>query len=109
MAEREHCQVLTTIDSAEAAEALARGVVTARLAACAQVGGPIASTYWWDGVIDSAKEWQIVFKTTIERYGQLEAYLRTHHPYQVPEILCLPVLAGSSEYLEWISAQTADG
>ncbi len=100
------CQVLTAIDSAEAAERLSGGAVRARFAACAQVSGPMASTYWWQGTVESAREWQVTFKTTVDRYPALAGYIRAQHGYQVPEILCLPVLDGDPAYLDWLGAET---
>jgi periplasmic divalent cation tolerance protein len=102
----EHCQVVTTIDSREAADRLARGAVAGRVAACAQVLGPIASTYRWNGRIESAEEWQVTFKTTTGRYESLEEHIREQHSYDVPEILCSPVIAGNPAYLQWLSAET---
>lgn len=99
-------QVTTTAGSREDADALGLGAVAARLAACAQLHGPITSTYWWAGQVESAQEWAVVLKTTSLRYPALEAYLRHAHPYQVPEILAVPVVAGSAEYLAWVRQQT---
>jgi periplasmic divalent cation tolerance protein len=107
MTDHEYCQVLTTTDSREAAQALARGAVEARTAACGQVAGPIISTYWWQGRLETAEEWQILFKTTTHRYPALEAHIRQHHSYEVPEILCTPIVAGNPAYLDWLSAETA--
>ncbi len=106
MTQHQHCQVVTTTDSREAADALASGAVQARLAACAQIVGPIASTYWWEGKVESAQEWQIVFKTTADRYQELEAHLLARHGYDVPEILCTPVTAGNPAYLAWMTEET---
>ena len=69
MTEHEYCQVITTTDSREAADTLGRFAVEARVAACAQVVGPITSTYWWEGKIETAEEWQVIFKTTTQRYA----------------------------------------
>ncbi|MEV6600187.1 divalent-cation tolerance protein CutA [Actinoplanes sp. NPDC051346] len=106
MTDAEHCQVVTTIDSRKAADDLARQVVEARVAACAQVSGPITSTYWWEGKVDTAQEWRITFKTSAARYAALEQYIREHHSYDVPEILCSPVTAGNPAYLAWLDAET---
>lgn len=106
MTDRQHAQVVTTTDSEAAAEALARGAVEARLAACGQVVGPIKSTYWWEGTIETATEWYVVFKTTTERYPALEAHIREHHRYDVPEIVLMPIVAGNPAYLEWVTTQT---
>lgn len=105
--EPRYCQVVTTVDSREAADALARGAVAARLAACAQVVGPITSTYWWGDAVESEDEWQVVFKTTTAAYPALEDHLREVHTYDVPEILCLPVTAGHRPYLEWLDTEVA--
>ena len=95
-------QVSTSVDSQEGAQALALGAVGARLAACAQVCGPVSSTFWWQGAVQTAQEWTVLFKTSASQYGALEAYLRQGHPYDVPEILATPVVAGSAEYLSWV-------
>lgn len=97
-------QVVTTIDSHEAALALARSAVEARLAACGQVGGPIQSVYWWQGAVEDASEWTVVFKTTADGYPALEAHIRERHSYEVPEILATPIIAGNPAYLEWLSS-----
>ena len=104
-----YCQVVTTIDAREAADRLARGAVEARLAACAQVLGPITSHYWWEGAVTSGSEWQVVFKTSTAAYPALERHLREAHSYDVPEILCLPVTAGHRPYLDWLSTEVRSG
>ncbi len=103
------CQVVTTTDSRQAADALAAGAVRARLAACAQVLGPVTSHYWWQGELTTGEEWQVIFKTTAAAYPALERHLREAHTYEVPEILCLPVTAGSETYLRWVADEVADG
>ncbi|MER5882367.1 divalent-cation tolerance protein CutA [Streptomyces sp. NPDC001941] len=99
--------VLTTVDSAESAEALARGAVEARLAACAQVSGPVTSVYHWQGAVETAREWQVLLKTTEAVYPALEAHLKAAHDYDTPEIIATPVVRGSAAYLEWVAAETA--
>jgi periplasmic divalent cation tolerance protein len=101
-----HCQVVTTTDSRQAADALARGAVTERAAACAQIVGPLTSTYWWEGAVEAAQEWQVIFKTAMDRYPALAEYIRGHHSYAVPEILCFEVSAGNPAYLAWLTAET---
>jgi periplasmic divalent cation tolerance protein len=99
-------QVVTAIGSrAEAAE-LAHAAVRARLAACAQVSGPVESTYWWHGELQTATEWLVTLKTTAGRYEALEAHLRERHPYEVPEIVCVPIVAGNPGYLQWLVDET---
>jgi periplasmic divalent cation tolerance protein len=99
-------QVFTTVDSEEAANQIARAVVERRVAACAQVLGPITSTYWWEGAIESSQEWLCLIKSTESRFAALEDAIREHHPYDVPEILSVPVSAGSSAYLDWLRRET---
>ncbi|WP_329299520.1 divalent-cation tolerance protein CutA [Streptomyces sp. NBC_00659] len=99
--------VLTTTDAAEKAEALARGAVAARVAACAQISGPVTSVYRWEGAVETASEWRIQFKTTVARYPALEAYLLDAHDYDTPEIIATPVAAGSPDYLRWLEEETA--
>ncbi|WP_175411119.1 divalent-cation tolerance protein CutA [Streptomyces sp. TRM64462] len=98
--------VLTTTDAAAKAEALARSAVEARLAACAQINGPVTSVYRWQGAVETAEEWQVLFKTADDRYEALEAHIRRHHDYETPEIIAAPVVRGSAGYLEWIAAET---
>jgi periplasmic divalent cation tolerance protein len=104
-----YCQVVITAGSREEADALARVAVRERLAACAQVIGPVTSWFWWQSELDRAEEWQVVFKTTTARYQALERHLLQAHSYDVPEILCLPVSAGNPAYLEWLDSETAAG
>lgn len=88
------------------AERLARGLVEARLAACVNVLGPMRSVYRWKDAVAEDPELQLVIKTTAERYDDVEAYLSGAHPYETPEIVALPIVRGSSAYLEWLSAET---
>jgi periplasmic divalent cation tolerance protein len=102
----ECCQVSTTIDSPESAAELARTAVEARVAACGQVIGPIDSVYRWEGRVDSAREWLVLFKTTAERADALVEHIRGLHPYDVPEIITTPVTGGNPAYLAWIGEET---
>ncbi|RBQ21716.1 divalent-cation tolerance protein CutA [Spongiactinospora rosea] len=101
-----YVQVLTTVDDEEKGVALAQGIVEARLAACVQVVGPITSVYRWEGAVEQAREWQLLIKTTCDRFGELEAYIKANHGYDTPEIIATPIVAGSAEYLSWIGAET---
>jgi periplasmic divalent cation tolerance protein len=100
--------VLTTTDSAEKAEALAGGAIERRVAACAQVAGPVTSVYRWEGRVATDPEWQVFFKTAAARYDALEAYLREAHDYDVPEIIATPVVRGGADYLRWVVEETTD-
>ena len=98
--------VTTTIDDRSKAEGLARGAVQARLAACAQVGGPMSSVYWWQGEVETAEEFTVVFKTRSAVVDELVAHLKGEHSYDVPEILVTPVTGGNVDYLTWIAQET---
>lgn len=103
-----YVQVTTTTDSRKEAAELAKAAVTERLAACAQLVGPIASTYWWEGEIESAEEWMVLFKTTTDCFEALVAQITEQHSYDTPEIIATPVVAGSAEYLSWVREQTSE-
>jgi periplasmic divalent cation tolerance protein len=102
-------QVVTTTDSRAEAERLARSAVEQRLAACAQVVGPVTSTYWWEGAVQTATEWQCQLKTTAGRFDDLRAHLEREHSYETPEIVATPIVSGGAAYLEWIERETAGG
>jgi periplasmic divalent cation tolerance protein len=99
------CVVLTTINSKEQAEKLAKGILEARLAACAQIQ-VITSYYWWEGKVANDPEYLIYFKTDAAKYKELESRIATIHPYDTPEIIQIPIEAGSSKYLAWIEKET---
>ena len=80
--------------------------VEARLAACAQVTGPMTSTYWWDDGVERAEEWLIMLKLPADRYDELASLLAERHSYDEPEIVALPILRGSPGYLSWLSEET---
>ena len=103
----DYIQVVTTVERQEDAETIARTLVEARLAACVQVLGPIASTYHWQGSIENSREWLCAAKSRASLYARIEEAIRKVHPYQVPEILALPIVAGSESYLRWIDQETA--
>jgi periplasmic divalent cation tolerance protein len=99
--------VQTTTDSRAEAMELATEAVQARLAACAQVAGPVASTFWWEDGIERAEEWVIMLKLPAERYAELADFLIERHSYDEPEIIAMPIVAGSAGYLDWIAQETA--
>lgn len=100
------CQVTTAVDQEAAAEELAAAIVAERLAACAQILGPVQSVYRWEGEVRRAREWLIVAKTTEERLPELSDRIRALHRYEVPEIVALPIAAGDPAYLQWIRQET---
>ncbi len=101
-----YVQVLTAVDSEEQARGLARALVEARLAACVQVLGPVASVYRWQGRIEEAREWLCLAKTRRALYGRVEAFIRERHTYEVPEIIEVPISSGSERYLAWLEEAT---
>lgn len=101
----EHFIALTTVDSEQAAAKLAREVVEARLAACVQIVA-IRSVYAWQGAVEDASEQLLVMKTRDDLYGPLERFVKERHPYEVPEIVRVPVTGGLTEYLAWIDSST---
>lgn len=96
-------QVVTTVDTRENADKIARCLLDCRLAGCVQVDGPIASSYWWQGKVETAEEWRCVIKTTAARYAEVEREIRAAHPYEEPEILAVRAVAGSVTYLAWLA------
>jgi periplasmic divalent cation tolerance protein len=96
------CQVTTTLPNRALADQVASNLVDARLAACAQVIGPLTSTYQWQGRMETAEEWYCFLKTTESRLPALRARLRELHPYEVPEIIAVPIADGDPAYLRWI-------
>ena len=99
-------QVQTTTDSRAEAIELARAAVEARLAACGQVAGPVASTYWWNDELERSEEWFVFLKLPADRYDELAAFLAERHSYDEPEIVATPIVAGSPSYLNWIRDET---
>ncbi|NKY99694.1 divalent-cation tolerance protein CutA [Nocardiopsis alborubida] len=102
-------RVETTVDSRDGAERLARSVVEHRLAACAQVSGPITSFYRWEGRIQADEEWTVVLKTAADRLDELTAHIGDVHPYNVPEVVAVPVTGGDPAYLAWVRDETRGG
>ena len=101
----DYIQVTTVTASRKEAENIARALLEARLAGCIQIFGPISSTYWWQGNIESAQEWVCQIKTSRQLYSQIEATIRRLHSYQIPEILVSPVIAGNQDYLKWLDSE----
>ncbi len=101
-----YCVVQTTVADPEQAEALARAIVDAKLGACVQVQ-PIRSYYTWEGAARADDEQLLTIKTRGACYQALESLLLARHPYEVPEIIALPMTEGSAAYLAWIDEVTA--
>lgn len=103
-----YLQVITTIDNLDTAKKIALAVTDKRLASCAQLIGPIQSYYWWKGKREEGSEWQVVMKTRLEIYPQLEQEILSMHPYEVPEIIAMPITQGLESYLKWIGQETKE-
>lgn len=96
----------TTAPDAATAEALARRLVDARVAACVQVVPGLRSVYRWQGDVAVDDEVQLVVKTTADRFDAVDALVREHHPYAVPELVAVPAVRGSADYLAWLRDAT---
>lgn len=97
--------VMTTFPDSAAAAKVLDGLLENRLAACVQTM-PIQSAYRWKGTVQKEAETRMLIKTRVALYPEVEAYIRTHHPYEVPEIILLPITTGSEKYLSWIKEET---
>ena len=106
MSEPEVLLVLTNLPDRAAAERIADSLVTQEVAACVNVLAECASVYRWQGKVERASEVPLLIKTTRAAYPQLESALRKLHPYELPEIIALPVSGGLPEYLNWITQET---
>ena len=94
--------VLVTVGNVKEARRIARGLVGTRLAACVTLSGPAISIYRWQGKIETSRERLLVIKTSREIFPEVEAAIRRLHSYATPEIICLPIVDGSRDYLEWL-------
>lgn len=98
--------ILTTLPDRAVAETIASSLVRERLAACVAIGAATRSIYHWRGKVETADEVTLTIKTRRERYVAVEAALRAAHPYELPEIIAVPVIDGYAPYIDWIAAET---
>lgn len=98
--------VLTNLPDRAAAERLADMLIERQLAACVNILAPCRSVYRWQGAVQHDEEHPMLIKTTAERYPALESALREGHPYELPEIIAVPIERGLPAYLEWVGAET---
>ncbi len=100
---KSYIQISTTTETKEQAESIAQYLVEQNLAACVQITGPITSIYRWKGKVENAQEWLCLIKTRDELFEKVEAAIKKLHPYETPEIIAVPVVKGSKEYLNWLN------
>ena len=98
--------VLTNLPDRAAAERLANALIGGRLAACVNILAPCRSMYRWKDAIQHDEEHPVLIKTTEARYAELEQAIRANHPYELPEIVAVPIERGLPAYLEWLTAET---
>ncbi len=98
--------VMTNFPDRAAAEKLAEALIDGRLAACVNILSPCRSVYRWQGEVQHDEEFPLLVKTTRERYAALEQAIRAAHPYELPEIIAVPVERGLPAYLDWVAQQT---
>ena len=98
--------VLTHLPDRDAAVGLARALIAGRLAACVNIGTSVESMYHWRGQIETAREVPVVIKTRAVLFSRIETAIRAAHPYELPEIVAVPLCDGSRNYLDWIAAET---
>jgi len=98
--------VFTNLPDRAAAERLAGALVEKRVAACVNILAPCRSVYRWKGEVQQDEEHPLLIKTTDERYAELEAAIRAGHPYELPEIIAVPIERGLPAYLAWVDAET---
>jgi periplasmic divalent cation tolerance protein len=106
-ADSEVLLVLFSLPDQAVAQQLARTLIDRRLAACVSVLAPCTSVYRWHGAVEEAAEVPVLAKTTASRYAELESALRELHPYELPEIIAVPVVRGLPAYLDWVAGETA--
>ena len=99
--------ILTTLPDVESARSLARSLVEDHLCACATIGAPVESMYHWQGAIETAHEVPLTLKTRGDRFDDVAAAIRSRHPYELPEILAVPITDGLPDYLAWVDAESA--
>ena len=98
--------VLTNLPDRDTAQALARRLVEGRLAACVNIGASVESIYHWHGEIETANEVPVAIKTRRLLYSEVEAAIREIHPYELPEIIAVPLCDGSRAYVDWVRTET---
>jgi periplasmic divalent cation tolerance protein len=99
-----YIQVITTTEKRQDAEKIAGILVDGKLAGCVQIVGPMTSIYRWKGQVETAEEWQCIIKSRHDLYEDIEKAIKSVHPYEVPEIIAVPLLKINRDYQEWLDS-----
>jgi len=102
MSESKPCIVMVTTSNRNEAERIAAALIKWRMAACVSILPGVESLFWWEGKTDTAFEFLLLIKTTMDRFPDVEAAVKEYHSYKVPEIVALPIEAGHAPYLRWL-------
>jgi periplasmic divalent cation tolerance protein len=97
-----YIQISTTTETKEQAEKIAQHLVEKKLAACVQIVGSITSIYRWKGKVENTQEWLCLIKTRGDLFNKVETAIKKLHPYEIPEIIAVPIVKCSKEYMKWI-------
>ncbi|MES9847768.1 MAG: divalent-cation tolerance protein CutA [Candidatus Thiodiazotropha sp.] len=100
--------ILCTAPDRETALKLSRSLLEQRLAACVNLSPPVTSVYHWQGKLEESEEILLLIKTTKQQYNNVEARLRAQHPYELPEIIAVPVEQGLDDYIDWVERCTKE-
>ncbi|PKN37869.1 MAG: cytochrome C biogenesis protein CcdA [Deltaproteobacteria bacterium HGW-Deltaproteobacteria-2] len=99
---KSYIQISTTTETKEQAQKIARYLVEQKLAACVQISGPIESIYHWKGKMETSREWLLLIKTREDLFKKIKSSIKKLHSYETPEIIAVPIIKGSKEYLNWL-------
>jgi len=105
---KSYIQISTTTETKEEAQKIAQYLVKQKIDACVQITGPIESTYRWKGKVEKAVEWLCLIKTKEDLFNKAEASIKKLHSYETPEIIAVPIVKGSKEYLKWLDEETVN-
>jgi periplasmic divalent cation tolerance protein len=105
----EHVVIYVTVPDEGTGSRLGRGLVESRLAACVNIVSGLRSIYWWRGEVEEARECLLVIKSRREKLSEIIRFIKMNHPYEVPEIIALPIVGGGEDYLRWIDESVGVG
>ncbi len=100
-----YIQVFTAVAKENDAKRIAKVLLNKKLSACTQIVGPITSVYRWKGKLEKSKEWLCIIKTKMMLYKSVEKVIKNIHPYELPEIVAMPIIDGSREYFAWMGKE----